>query len=62
MKITQVTYRRVYNLGNYETMHVEMTATIEPTETAQDAVKKLAEEAAVYRASVGLAQRKAGAA
>ena len=63
MTITQVTFRRVYNLGNYETMHVELSASVDAAagDTTQDTLRKLAEEAAVYRAQQGLARQKGGA-
>ena len=51
MKITEVTYRRVFNLGNYETLALELTAEINEGEDPQAALDQLAEQAKKWRAS-----------
>jgi len=49
MKITDVHYRRVFNLGNYETVTVELTAAVNDGEEAQAAIDALAAEALEWR-------------
>ena len=41
MEIKEVSFRRKFNLGNYETMDIELTATVSPGEDAADVVKAL---------------------
>lgn len=41
MKITTITYRRVKNLGNYESEALEATAEIDDTEVAYEAHENL---------------------
>jgi len=42
MKITQVSYRRVFNLGNYETATVELVAVVQEGEDAIECIDQLA--------------------
>jgi len=49
MKITDVHYRRVFNLGNYETVTVELTAAVNDGEDTQSAIDALAAEALEWR-------------
>ena len=41
MKIKEVSFRRKFNLGNYETMDIELTATIGPDDDVNEVVKAL---------------------
>lgn len=41
LEIKEVSFRRKFNLGNYETMDIELTATVSPGEDAADVVKAL---------------------
>ena len=41
MEIKEVSFRRKFNLGNYETMDIELTATVSPDEDAAEVVKAL---------------------
>lgn len=41
MEITQVSFRRKFNLGNYETMDIELTATVGPEDDVDEVVKAL---------------------
>lgn len=41
MEIKEVSFRRKFNLGNYETMDVELVATLSPGEEPADVVKAL---------------------
>lgn len=41
MKIKEVSFRRKFNLGNYETMDIELTATVGPEDNVDDVVKAL---------------------
>ena len=41
MEIREVSFRRKFNLGNYETMDVELTATVSPGEDPAEVVKAL---------------------
>ena len=45
MKIAQVAYRRKFNLGNYETMDIELVADVEPGEQVKDVLDSLVREA-----------------
>ena len=49
MKITDVHYRRVFNLGNYETVTVELTAAVNDGEDTQSVIDALAAEALEWR-------------
>jgi proteasome assembly chaperone (PAC2) family protein len=42
--IIEVTFGRVFNLGNYETYRVELKATVGPGETAAEVVRELDDE------------------
>lgn len=41
MEITEVSFRRKFNLGNYETMDIELTATVGPEDDVNEVVKAL---------------------
>lgn len=48
-KITQVTYRRVFNLGNYETAAIELTAAVNEGEVTRTVIDSLAAEALAWK-------------
>lgn len=48
MKLKQVSYRRLWNTGNYENETVELIAEIEPDEDAQIVLDKLRQQAAEW--------------
>ena len=41
MEIKEITFRRKFNLGNYETMDIELTATIGPEDDIDEVYKAL---------------------
>ena len=41
MEIREITFRRKFNLGNYETMDIELTATIGPEDDVEEVFKAL---------------------
>ena len=41
MEIKEVSFRRKFNLGNYESMDIELTATIGPEDDVNEVVKAL---------------------
>lgn len=41
MEIKEVSFRRKFNLGNYETMDIELTATLSPYEDPEEVVRAL---------------------
>ncbi len=41
MEIREITFRRKFNLGNYETMDIELTATIGPEDDVDEVFKAL---------------------
>lgn len=43
MEISQITYRRVFNLGNYETETIEVTALVHFSESAENVYRELKE-------------------
>ncbi len=47
MKITEVKFRRVFNLGNYETIAIELTADV-GTSNHMDVLEDLEEEVNEY--------------
>lgn len=51
MIIKQVGYQRVFNLGNYESVRIELHAEINEGESVQDTIDELAREAIVWRKS-----------
>jgi hypothetical protein len=53
MKITDVTYGRTFNLGSFESLRVDMKASVDEGEDPQDAVSKLAAEVHLYKAKGG---------
>lgn len=51
MQVCEVTYRRVFNLGNYEAAHVELKAVIGQGEDPKAVIDQLAAEAKAWRKS-----------
>ena len=51
MKITEVSYRRIFNLGNYESVTVALTAAVNDGEESQVVIDALAAEALEWRKS-----------
>jgi len=49
MKITEVSYRRIFNLGNYESVAVALTAAVNDGEQTQTVINALAAEALKWR-------------
>lgn len=49
MKVTQVSYRRVFNLGHYETATVEFVAAVNEGESAEQALDELVKRAREWR-------------
>ena len=41
MEIKEVSFRRKFNIGNYESMDIELTATIGPEDDVNEVVKAL---------------------
>lgn len=41
MEIKEVSFRSKFNLGNYETMDIELTATVGPEDDVNEVVKAL---------------------
>ena len=41
MEIKEVTFTRKFNLGNYETMDISLTATVGPEDDVNEVVKAL---------------------
>jgi hypothetical protein len=41
VEIKEITFRRKFNLGNYETMDIELTATIGPEDSVDEVFKAL---------------------
>ena len=44
MKVKTITYKRINNLGNYSSEHLEMFAELDENENVQDATKLLIAE------------------
>lgn len=40
-QIKEITFRRKFNLGNYETMDIELTATVGPEDNLDEVFKAL---------------------
>lgn len=49
MEIKKITYRRVFNLGNYETVHIELTAEVQAEETPKVVLDALCKEAIEWK-------------
>lgn len=48
-KIKEVHFERIFNLGNYETMRIGLTATIGPNDDVDDIVRQLDERTVMLR-------------
>ena len=53
MKVIEVSYGRTFNLGNYESLRLEMKASVDEGEDPKEVAAKLAAEAAAYKAKGG---------
>ena len=49
MEIKEVSFRRKFNLGNYETMDIELTATVGPEDDVDEVVKALDKKTVAIR-------------
>lgn len=49
MKITEIHFRRKFNLGNYETMDIEFVATISQDQKPMEILKMLDDKTIQYR-------------
>ena len=47
--IREVTFRRKFNLGNYETFDVELVATVQPDQNPGEVLKALDKATVTYR-------------
>ena len=41
MKVKTITYKRIHNLGNYNTEHLEMTAELDDDDDVQESTNQL---------------------
>ncbi len=53
MKITQVSYKRTFNLGNYENVAIELIAEVQADETTDQVLDQLAKEAIEWKQKQG---------
>jgi hypothetical protein len=53
MKVIEVTYGRTFNLGNFESLRLEMKASIEEGEDPKVVAGQLAAEVAAYKQKGG---------
>ena len=53
MKVNEVSYGRTFNLGNYESLRVEMKASVDEGEDPKVVAGQLAAEVATYKAKGG---------
>ena len=53
MKVNEVTYGRTFNLGNNESLRIEMKASIDEREDPKKVAAALAAECAEYKAKGG---------
>lgn len=51
MEIKEISFRRKFNLGNYETVDIELVATIGPGQDALEVLKALDAKTIEYRKS-----------
>lgn len=51
LKITEASFRRVFNFGNYETIAVELRATVTEKQDVQDVLKALDKATIRFRKS-----------
>lgn len=51
VQIKEVSYRRIFNLGNYESAQVEMKATVSEGEDPKKVIDQLAAETKAWRKS-----------
>jgi hypothetical protein len=49
INIREVTFRRKFNLGNYETEDIEFVATVAPEQKPEDVLKALDKATVTYR-------------
>jgi hypothetical protein len=49
MEIKQVSYKRIFNLGNYESATVEIVAAIDPTEKPEEILDQLITRTKIWR-------------
>ncbi len=52
-RVIEVTYGRTFNLGNYESLRVEMRASVDEGEDPKEVAAKLQTEVAAYKARGG---------
>lgn len=51
MQVNEIAYRRIFNLGNYESAQVEFRAAVTPGEDPKTVIDQLAAEAKAWRKS-----------
>ena len=49
MEIKEVSFRRKFNLGNYETLDIELVATVGPGQDAMEVLRALDAKTIEYR-------------
>ena len=57
MRVTEITYGRTINLGNYESERIDMTAQVDEDETAEDALALLEAQVALAASTTQMARR-----
>ena len=57
MQVTEIAYRRIFNLGNYESAQVEFRAAVSAGEDPKAVIDQLAAEAKAWRKSKETAQQ-----
>ena len=51
MQINEIAYKRIFNLGNYESAQVELRAAVNDNEDPKSVIDQLAAEAKAWRKS-----------